>query len=186
AGRAARPLAAAGGRPRRARRRPAGEALQKHRRRVAVERDVEHTRRVRVDAILLDLMTEGCLVNVEVRVRPRFHGRVAVNGGPVGHNAVAPADEQRNEQQCDAARHERTPPARTDGTPDTYLTLPDWCGAPPAFLRYNGRRPPNPAHRKPPMTRDLILGTAGHIDHGKTSLVKALTGIDCDRLPEEK
>ncbi len=36
------------------------------------------------------------------------------------------------------------------------------------------------------MPLDLILGTAGHIDHGKTSLVKALTGIDCDRLPEEK
>lgn len=36
------------------------------------------------------------------------------------------------------------------------------------------------------MTRHLILGTAGHIDHGKTTLVKALTGIDCDRLPEEK
>src|SRR5438477_4815322 len=36
------------------------------------------------------------------------------------------------------------------------------------------------------MTRDLILGTAGHIDHGKTALIKALTGIDCDRLPEEK
>jgi selenocysteine-specific elongation factor len=36
------------------------------------------------------------------------------------------------------------------------------------------------------MSRDLILGTAGHIDHGKTSLVKALTGTDCDRLPEEK
>lgn len=36
------------------------------------------------------------------------------------------------------------------------------------------------------LKRDLILGTAGHIDHGKTSLVKALTGIDCDRLPEEK
>lgn len=36
------------------------------------------------------------------------------------------------------------------------------------------------------MKRDLILGTAGHIDHGKTTLVKALTGIDCDRLPEEK
>jgi len=34
--------------------------------------------------------------------------------------------------------------------------------------------------------KHLILGTAGHIDHGKTSLVKALTGIDCDRLPEEK
>jgi selenocysteine-specific elongation factor len=36
------------------------------------------------------------------------------------------------------------------------------------------------------MPRDLILGTAGHIDHGKTALVKALTGTDCDRLPEEK
>jgi len=32
----------------------------------------------------------------------------------------------------------------------------------------------------------MIIGTAGHIDHGKTSLVKALTGVDCDRLKEEK
>jgi selenocysteine-specific elongation factor len=32
----------------------------------------------------------------------------------------------------------------------------------------------------------MILGTAGHIDHGKTALVKALTGIDTDRLPEEQ
>jgi len=32
----------------------------------------------------------------------------------------------------------------------------------------------------------VILGTAGHIDHGKTSLVRALTGVDTDRLPEEK
>jgi len=32
----------------------------------------------------------------------------------------------------------------------------------------------------------LVLGTAGHIDHGKTTLVRALTGIDCDRLEEEK
>jgi selenocysteine-specific elongation factor len=32
----------------------------------------------------------------------------------------------------------------------------------------------------------LIVGTAGHIDHGKTSLVKALTGVDADRLKEEK
>ncbi len=36
------------------------------------------------------------------------------------------------------------------------------------------------------MATDLILGTAGHIDHGKTALVKALTGVDTDRLPEEK
>ena len=34
--------------------------------------------------------------------------------------------------------------------------------------------------------RHVVYGTAGHIDHGKTSLVKALTGTDCDRLPEEQ
>lgn len=33
---------------------------------------------------------------------------------------------------------------------------------------------------------DVIVGTAGHIDHGKTALIRALTGIDADRLPEEK
>jgi selenocysteine-specific elongation factor len=32
----------------------------------------------------------------------------------------------------------------------------------------------------------LVVGTAGHIDHGKTSLLRALTGIDADRLPEER
>jgi len=32
----------------------------------------------------------------------------------------------------------------------------------------------------------VIMGTAGHIDHGKTSLIKALTGINCDRLAEEQ
>jgi selenocysteine-specific elongation factor len=34
--------------------------------------------------------------------------------------------------------------------------------------------------------KQVILGTAGHIDHGKTSLIKALTNIDTDRLKEEK
>ena len=32
----------------------------------------------------------------------------------------------------------------------------------------------------------MIIATAGHVDHGKTSLVRALTGVDTDRLPEEK
>ncbi|MCA9170939.1 MAG: selenocysteine-specific translation elongation factor [Planctomycetales bacterium] len=36
------------------------------------------------------------------------------------------------------------------------------------------------------MKIDLILGTAGHIDHGKTTLIRSLTGTDTDRLPEEK
>ena len=34
--------------------------------------------------------------------------------------------------------------------------------------------------------RNVIIGTAGHVDHGKTSLIKALTGKDTDRLKEEK
>src|SRR6266436_1731635 len=34
--------------------------------------------------------------------------------------------------------------------------------------------------------RNFIVATAGHVDHGKSALVKALTGIDPDRLPEEK
>ncbi len=37
-----------------------------------------------------------------------------------------------------------------------------------------------------PLMKSVIIGTAGHIDHGKTALVKALTGIDADRLEEEK
>lgn len=34
--------------------------------------------------------------------------------------------------------------------------------------------------------RHIVLGTAGHVDHGKTALIRALTGIDCDRLEEER
>jgi selenocysteine-specific elongation factor len=34
--------------------------------------------------------------------------------------------------------------------------------------------------------RRFVIGTAGHVDHGKTTLVRALTGVDTDRLPEEK
>jgi selenocysteine-specific elongation factor len=37
-----------------------------------------------------------------------------------------------------------------------------------------------------PVPKHIVVGTAGHIDHGKTALVKALTGIDADRLEEEK
>src|SRR5215510_12487036 len=36
------------------------------------------------------------------------------------------------------------------------------------------------------MPKSIVVGTAGHIDHGKSSLVRALTGIDPDRLKEEK
>ena len=43
-----------------------------------------------------------------------------------------------------------------------------------------------PPERRQPAPKRLILGTAGHIDHGKSTLVKNLTGVDPDRLPEEK
>ncbi len=37
-----------------------------------------------------------------------------------------------------------------------------------------------------PVSKSIVIGTAGHIDHGKTALVRRLTGVDTDRLPEEK
>ena len=46
------------------------------------------------------------------------------------------------------------------------------------------RLPPRRMKNSP--MKNIIVGTAGHIDHGKTALVKALTGIDTDRLEEEK
>ena len=35
-------------------------------------------------------------------------------------------------------------------------------------------------------TKKILIGTAGHVDHGKTALIRAMTGVDTDRLPEEK
>src|SRR4029077_15551971 len=51
-----------------------------------------------------------------------------------------------------------------------------------------GRRPPARRSRGAthPGDMPLTVGTAGHIDHGKTWLVRALTGKDTDRLPEEQ
>jgi len=48
------------------------------------------------------------------------------------------------------------------------------------------RHPVPDTHSPVPDTHSIIIGTAGHIDHGKSSLVQALTGKDPDRLPEEK
>ena len=43
-----------------------------------------------------------------------------------------------------------------------------------------------PGHRRGEDRMTVVIGTAGHIDHGKTTLLLALTGIDADRLPEER
>src|SRR5512144_776767 len=45
---------------------------------------------------------------------------------------------------------------------------------------------PASSSMKSELMKNVVIGTAGHIDHGKTALVKALTGIDTDRLKEEK
>src|SRR3954454_5212247 len=49
-----------------------------------------------------------------------------------------------------------------------------------------GRARPGRMADAPAAAPPLTLGTAGHIDHGKTALVTALTGVDTDRLPEER
>ena len=46
--------------------------------------------------------------------------------------------------------------------------------------------PPLPPSSPAAATPTGVIGTAGHVDHGKTALVRALTGVDTDRLPEEK
>jgi L-seryl-tRNA(Ser) seleniumtransferase len=85
---------------------------------------------------------------------------------------------------ADAARH-----ARSD--------LVEWPGAgAPTGLLSRGAAPdarregstPSPLRPEAPPTDagPLTLGTAGHIDHGKTTLIDALTGVNTDRLPEEQ
>jgi selenocysteine-specific elongation factor len=57
---------------------------------------------------------------------------------------------------------------------------------PPGHERQDAARRPLDAGLDAPRRTPLTLGTAGHIDHGKTALVAALTGVDTDRLPAEK
>jgi selenocysteine-specific elongation factor len=71
-------------------------------------------------------------------------------------------------------------PTKADTAID--LTFP---GKQPRWRPFLGQACPTHTAILFPM-KSVIVGTAGHIDHGKTSLVKALTGIDADRLEEEK
>ena len=52
-------------------------------------------------------------------------------------------------------------------------------------MKTGKRKPFKPARNLPP-SLNVTIGVAGHIDHGKTELVKMLTGCDTDRLKEEK
>jgi len=62
---------------------------------------------------------------------------------------------------------------------------PDFLGLAMSARRTHYNHRPD-AGAKNMSTHDFVLGTAGHIDHGKTTLIRALTGVDCDRLVEEK
>ena len=68
-------------------------------------------------------------------------------------------------------RSSRTPPADRASLPDSNSN----SAANRASLNAHADR-----------QRAVVIGTAGHVDHGKTALVRALTGVDTDRLPEER
>ena len=89
------------------------------------------------------------------------------------------------------------PAVALDGDPDALAASA--AGERPAGDRADPRRTAaaRPAHahrgrrtacrkRRARGMKPLTLGTAGHIDHGKTALIRALTGVDTDRLPEER
>ncbi len=67
------------------------------------------------------------------------------------------------------------------------LQIP-WRTLRPRWVRFPHApaKPASPGGRAIDKRRPVVVGTAGHVDHGKTTLVKALTGVDTDRLPEEK
>jgi selenocysteine-specific translation elongation factor len=80
------------------------------------------------------------------------------------------------------------PPAAPDSYPEIMhhpiATVPHPTRTPKGLPTKRTVGPRQPADQ--PRLRTVTIGTAGHVDHGKSSLVKALTGIDPDTLPEEK
>ena len=110
------------------------------------------------------------------RRRRAAHGGAAHGGGGRRRDRCRGARARRRGARRRSAGHR---PARgrppVPGLPDGAAGAGDGAGpgAHPRRTRMSGGR-------------HVVVGTAGHIDHGKTSLVKALTGIDTDRLPEEK
>ena len=99
------------------------------------------------------------------------------------------ADRPRPSRRC-PGRHRERGSANDAGA---AAGRPGAPRAPPAAARVPA--PPHVGRADAPRARRLggapapagmIIGTAGHIDHGKTTLVRALTGVDTDRLPEEK
>ena len=80
-----------------------------------------------------------------------------------------------------ASAHRRAGRARAPTTPSGVRARAPRRRSAASRVRRLGARRAGRAWRA-----GVIIGTAGHIDHGKTTLVRALTGVDTDRLPEEK
>ena len=75
---------------------------------------------------------------------------------------------------------------RSSGGSNTTRSSLDLRTIEPATTRRSSRRSRRAVGEAPSTGGRLVIGTAGHIDHGKTTLLRALTGIDADRLPEER
>src|SRR6185312_516611 len=105
-----------------------------------------------------------------VRAGMSGRARIAAGGARGGRGVV-----RNRRERCGAARD-----ARAARAPTTAARVP----APARRRRTRAHRVRRLGARR--LERRVILGTAGHVDHGKTALVKALTGVDTDRLAEEK
>ena len=77
------------------------------------------------------------------------------------------------------------PPPHLDPLPARERAMRG-SGCRAGHCRYESTPPGADRHVMRERLLDFVLGTAGHIDHGKTALVRALTGVDTDRLPAEK
>ena len=109
-------------------------------------------------------------------------GREALEDGRTGPRA-SPGSPVGGRVTAGSASYAGRAPA-LDGAA-TWIAASPQCGLGGRW-RADRRRTCRRAGRRGPGERPLTLGTAGHIDHGKTTLVKALTGRDTDRLKEEK
>src|SRR5438094_2087238 len=124
--------------------------------------------------------------------RGRGRGRLPhLRAGPAAHPAAAagvpgPARPERRRSGPAPARRAtrgRPPPSRRPLRP-TPLRRGGLSLGPRLFGASRIVSPPYAPRASP--VRRFVIGTAGHIDHGKTALVKALTGVDTDRWEEEK
>ena len=110
--------------------------------------------------------------------RRRAAAARAAGAGGGGRRRRAPTRWRRG---CARATRRWSGGSRTGGCCSTRARSPRTSWRPPAA------RSPRRASTVPdPVLAPLTLGTAGHIDHGKTALIRALTGVDTDRLPEER